>query len=228
MAKQISICPNCGLILEGPEFLTSVSKMAENVAMNYDAVAGRFLCPRCNYSGIPIEVNDSDYKKLKFKNKPIASPLNRMNPISARLLLLIWALIILVLFLLPWGSSLQIGLMFLLLLLTCLSLTIPAFIEDKNKNITLDVFNDIRGLIIPTLVLMVLIILLMLLAACLSAPGDSTGVNKCIGGIGVFLLPMATTIFKNLFLFGLILIIGVGLLAYYLGKSKESGKTRRD
>jgi hypothetical protein len=146
MAKQINVCPNCGLIIEGPEFLASVNKMAENVGMSYDPVAGRFLCPRCNYSGIPIEVNDADYKKLKFKNKPIPSPLNRMNPLPARLLLIVWIVLLAIIFLLPFGSSLQIGLMFLVFVLTCLTLAIPTFKGDKNRNIALDVLNQIRGI----------------------------------------------------------------------------------
>jgi hypothetical protein len=145
MARQINVCPNCGLILEGPEFLTSVSKMAENVGMSYDPVAGRFLCPRCNYSGIPIEVKDTDYKKLKFENKPIPSPLNRMNPLPARLLLILWIALLAIIFLLPFASSLQIDLLLLVFFLACLTLAIPTFKGDK-RNMASAVLDHLREL----------------------------------------------------------------------------------
>ncbi len=78
--RDISVCPNCGRILQGPEFLTSVPVMTQQVGIDFDPVAGRFYCPDCNYSGVPITVPSEDYGKITFERKAIAPPLARSNP----------------------------------------------------------------------------------------------------------------------------------------------------
>lgn len=99
--RKLDVCPNCGLILQGPEFLTNVPKMPQQIGLAFDPIAGRFLCPKCNFSGCPIEVDEKDYKKIVFENKPLEPPLARANPnyLKALLLSVIFGLIGIPLFL---------------------------------------------------------------------------------------------------------------------------------
>ena len=93
---KIKVCPNCGRVLRGVEFLPNVRNLAQNVGTNYDPVAGRFLCPDCSYSGLPIEIDKDDYSKIEFKKKPITPPLGKGNPTYFRLLLLFGFIAILI------------------------------------------------------------------------------------------------------------------------------------
>ncbi len=77
---EISVCPNCGKLIEGPEYLTSFKKIPQNVGLDFDPVAGRFLCDGCNYSGLPIQIEDTEHDKIDFPNKKIGLPLARANP----------------------------------------------------------------------------------------------------------------------------------------------------
>ncbi len=87
-SKEINICPNCGWKIQGPEHLPSVAVLTQQVGLDYDPVAGRFICPKCNFSGLPILVKEEDYNKIKFKNKEYAPPLGRANPNYYRMLIL--------------------------------------------------------------------------------------------------------------------------------------------
>lgn len=89
---EIELCPNCGAILSGSEFLTSFEKLPNEIALNFDPLSGRFLCPRCNYSGYPIKTNQEDYSKLKFENKKILPPISNQNPFYAKGLLVLFLL----------------------------------------------------------------------------------------------------------------------------------------
>jgi hypothetical protein len=91
----ISVCPNCGRVLRGPEFLTSVDVMPQQVGIAFDPIAGRFLCPDCNYTGLPVSVKAEDHAKMKFERKTIASPLTRSNPFFWQLVLVSMALLLL-------------------------------------------------------------------------------------------------------------------------------------
>jgi hypothetical protein len=97
-SKEINVCPNCGRKLQGPEFLTSVPKMTQQVGMDFDPVSGRFLCPDCNYSGLPISVDEKGYGQIKFGKKTIDMPLTRSNPFFWQMMALSLFLIFLGLF----------------------------------------------------------------------------------------------------------------------------------
>lgn len=89
--EEVKVCPNCGRVLRGPEHLTSVEALTQQIGLDYDPVAGRFLCPKCNYSGLPFTVNAEDIDKLEtieFENKEIELPLARSNPAYWRGLLM--------------------------------------------------------------------------------------------------------------------------------------------
>ncbi len=77
---EISVCPNCGKLIQGPEYLTSFKKIPQNVGLDFDPVAGRFLCDGCNYSGLPVQIDDTEHDKIDFPNKKIGLPLARANP----------------------------------------------------------------------------------------------------------------------------------------------------
>ena len=77
---EISVCPNCGKLIQGPEYLTSFKKIPQNVGLDFDPVAGRFLCDGCNYSGLPIQIEDTGHDQIDFPNKKIGLPLARANP----------------------------------------------------------------------------------------------------------------------------------------------------
>lgn len=83
MAKnksEVLICPRCGHQPASQEFLLSFEKMPHNVGLNFDPVAGRFLCSICGYSGPPIEVAKEDFGKITFDKKEYDPPLARINP----------------------------------------------------------------------------------------------------------------------------------------------------
>lgn len=94
--RDLQVCPNCGLILSGKEFLPNVRVLLQQFALAYDPIAGRFLCPRCDFSGIPIVVKERDYNKIEFKKQKIAPPLARANPryFRSSLLVILLALIL--------------------------------------------------------------------------------------------------------------------------------------
>ncbi len=77
---EISVCPNCGKLIQGPEYLTSFKKIPQNVGLDFDPVAGRFLCDGCNYSGLPVQIEDTEHENIDFPNKKIGLPLARANP----------------------------------------------------------------------------------------------------------------------------------------------------
>ncbi|MBU0591744.1 hypothetical protein KKF81_06950 [Candidatus Micrarchaeota archaeon] len=92
-SREIQICPNCGWKIQGPEYLPSVAMMGQLIGLDYDPVAGRFLCPQCNFSGLPIIVKDDEYDQITFENKTIYVPLARSNPLYWQMILLSCALV---------------------------------------------------------------------------------------------------------------------------------------
>ncbi|MDD5337538.1 MAG: hypothetical protein PHS02_03585 [Candidatus ainarchaeum sp.] len=77
---RLRVCPNCGRKLASLDFLPNAEKLPQNLILNFDPIANRFLCPDCNYSGLPILVRKEDYPKITFKNDTLSSPLERANP----------------------------------------------------------------------------------------------------------------------------------------------------
>ena len=73
--KQVRVCPNCGWVVNAASFVASGESLARSPrrawADSMDVMSGIISCPKCNYSGMPIEVKLKDYKKIKFKNKKI-------------------------------------------------------------------------------------------------------------------------------------------------------------
>jgi predicted RNA-binding Zn-ribbon protein involved in translation (DUF1610 family) len=77
---ELEICPNCGRKLSGQEFLPDVSKMPFQVGLNFDPVAGTFICPDCNYSGHPVLVKESEYPNIKFSKELMDTTIKKGNP----------------------------------------------------------------------------------------------------------------------------------------------------
>jgi hypothetical protein len=82
--EWLEVCPNCGRILDGTEFLLDAGKMPHQVGiiagLNFDPVAGRLLCPDCNYSGPPIKMMEAEHSKAPFEKRKIAPPAAKINP----------------------------------------------------------------------------------------------------------------------------------------------------
>ena len=94
--KEFTVCPNCGRRIQGPEYLMTVAKIPNQVGIDFDPIAGRFLCPDCDYSGLPIQVKEEDYSKMEFENKKIEAPLERSNPMYFKLAILFVALLVMI------------------------------------------------------------------------------------------------------------------------------------
>ncbi|MFH1393742.1 MAG: hypothetical protein ABII71_01570 [Candidatus Micrarchaeota archaeon] len=88
MGKEIRVCPHCGRKLSGQEFLPNVQNLPQMVGISYDPVAGRFLCPDCNYSGLPILLSDEEHGKVEFSKEELDPPLKRGNPHYFRMIML--------------------------------------------------------------------------------------------------------------------------------------------
>lgn len=132
-AKEINVCPNCGHKLTGQEHLPSVKVLPQQVGLDYDPVAGRFLCPKCNYSGLPITMKAEEYSKAEFKNRKIHVPLARANPNYYRsILICVVALVIVPLIFssISWELTILISFLIMVCLLYVL-LRIPKYREEK-------------------------------------------------------------------------------------------------
>lgn len=82
--RTVKVCPNCGRQLTGQEFLVNLRNLSSNFALSVDPVAGRFLCPDCDYSGPFLEMTKEQFKDAIFEKKKIEAPLNRGNPLYFR------------------------------------------------------------------------------------------------------------------------------------------------
>ena len=67
MKKTFLVCPNCGSRDIEIESLTGAGIVGLGLPEKY-------YCHNCGYSGIPLEVTESQYKKLEFKPKKVRPP----------------------------------------------------------------------------------------------------------------------------------------------------------
>jgi hypothetical protein len=68
----IQVCPNCGLMLSSKSFVEGAGTMIRSTR-GVSPISDLLSCPSCNYTGFPIEVKASDYRKIKFKKRKINS-----------------------------------------------------------------------------------------------------------------------------------------------------------
>jgi len=57
---DLLICPKCKIIITEEDF--EDDKLAE---VGATAIESRIKCPKCGYNGVPIEISEENYAKLK-------------------------------------------------------------------------------------------------------------------------------------------------------------------
>lgn len=71
----VKVCPNCGWVVNAGSFVASGESLARSPRRAWsdslDVLSGIISCPKCNFSGLPIEVKLEDYKNIQFKKKKI-------------------------------------------------------------------------------------------------------------------------------------------------------------